>query len=343
MRVVLSNEYGTKPLFIGAAHLALAGESTAIVNGSDRTLTFGGQSSVMIPPGAPMISDPVELDVAPLSHLAVSMYLPQPTPPATFHWDARQTAEVTADDQVASSHFKADSTLSTRVFLSQVLVDAPAATRTVVAFGDSITDGAMSTMDANHRWPDFLAARLAKDHVAVLNGGISGARVLRDQMGVNALARFERDVLGQPDIKSVIVLMGINDLSWNGMVFAPNDAPVRANEMIAGYRQLIARAHVRGIRILGATLTPFEGALQDSPMKGYYSAKKEQVRQAVNRWIRGSNEFDAVVDFDALLRDPAHPARLLPAYDSGDHLHPGDSGYKAMADAIDPRLLFGHD
>ena len=343
VRVMLSNEYGTKPLLIGAAHLALAGEGAAINGGSDRALTFGGQTTVTIPPGAPAISDPVELDVAPLGRVTVSLFLPEPTPPATFHWDARQATQIVAGNQVAAGNFKADSTLSTRLFLSSVMIDAPDDARTVVAFGDSITDGAMSTMNTDHRWPDFLAARLAKDHVAVLNAGISGARVLRDKMGVNALARFERDVLSQPNLKSVIVLMGINDLSWNAMVFAPHDTPVQAFELIAGYRQLIARAHARGVRILGATLTPFEGAMQDTPMRGYYSADKERVRQAVNRWIRDSGEFDAMVDFDVVMRDPAHAARVLAAYDSGDHLHPGDAGYKAMADVIDMRTLFGSD
>ncbi|MGQ4582796.1 GDSL-type esterase/lipase family protein [Lysobacter sp. F60174L2] len=196
-------------------------------------------------------------------------------------------------------------------------------------------------MDADTRWPDFLAERLVDDDIAVLNAGISGGRLLRDKMGSNALARFERDVLAQPGIAAVIVLIGINDISWNAMVFAPHDDPVAATEVIAGYRQLIARARLHGVRIVGATLLPFGGALQDTPMAGYFSAEKEQVRQAVNRWIRDSGEFDAVVDFDAVMRDPARPSRLLPAYDSGDHLHPGDAGNQAMAEAIDIDALLG--
>jgi lysophospholipase L1-like esterase len=177
--------------------------------------------------------------------------------------------------------------------------------------------------------------------VAVVNAGISGARLLQDRMGANALARFDRDVLAQPGVASVIVLMGINDIGWRGTPLAPNGSAVTAEELIAGYRQLIERAHARGVRIVGATLTPFEGALQDTPMRGYFDADKERVRQAVNAWIRDSGAFDAVVDFDAVTRDPARPTRFLAAYDSGDHLHPGDAGYRAMAEAIDLQALLG--
>lgn len=340
VRVRLSNEYGSTPLVVGAARVALAGNGAATVPGSSHALTFGGKASITIPPGAPALSDPVALDVAALGSLSVSLYLPRPTSVSTFHWDARQTTYLMAGDQVASDAPTPDSTLAARVFLSSILVERTSPTRTVVAIGDSITDSAGSTMDANARWPDFLAERLAGDDVAVLNAGISGGRLLRDKMGSNALARFERDVLAQPAVDAVVVLIGINDISWNSMVFAPQDDAVPATELIAAYRQLIARANVHGVRIIGATLTPFEGALQGTPMADYHSAEKEQVRQAVNRWIRDSGEFDAVLDFDAVTRDPAHPARLLPAYDSGDHLHPGDAGNKAMADAIDVDVLF---
>lgn len=341
VRVLLSNAYGTRPLEIGAAHVALSAGGASIVEGSGRALTFGGETSVTIPPGAPMLSDPVELEVEALSHIAVSVYLPEPTPPATFHWDARQTAYVVAGNQVAAATLPTGDTLDTRAFLAAVQVEAAPGARTVVAIGDSITDGNMSTIDGNARWPDFLAARLAPRNVAVLNAGISGARVLRDGMGANALARFERDVLAQPRVETVIVLMGINDIAWEGTPLARGDPSTDAPALIAGYRQLIARAHARGVRIVGATLTPFDGALEDTPIRGYFSAAKEHVRQQVNAWIRDSGEFDAVVDFDALLRDPARPARMLPAYDSGDHLHPGDAGYRAMAGAIDLQALLG--
>ncbi|UNK49202.1 SGNH/GDSL hydrolase family protein [Lysobacter sp. S4-A87] len=343
VRVLLSNEYGTQPLRIGAARIAGSASAGRIVAASDRPLTFGGKISVTIPPGAPMLSDPVDLDVPALGDVAVSLYLPEPTPPATFHWDARQTTYVGAGDQTAASAIKAETTLSTRVFLSAIQVQAAPSTRSVVALGDSITDGNMSTVDHNRRWPDFLARRLAGQDVAVLNAGISGARLLQDKMGSNALARFERDVLSQPGLAAAVVFIGINDIGWNGTAFAPSDPAARAEDLIAGYRQLIARAHTRGVRIVGATLTPFEGALQDTPMRGYYGADKERVRQAVNAWIRDSGEFDAVLDFDKVTRDPSHPARFLAAYDSGDHLHPGDAGYQAMAESIDLGALLGDE
>ncbi len=341
IRVLLSNEYGTQPLVIGAAQVARAAKGAGVVAGSSHALTFSGKTSVTIPPGAPMLSDPVDLPVAALSNVSVSLHLPEPTPPATFHWDARQTAYVGAGDQTAATRMKHDATLTTRVFVSAIQVEAPATTRTVVAIGDSITDGNMATMDANTRWPDALAQRLAARDVAVLNAGISGARLLKDRMGENALARFDRDVLSQPGIAAVIVLLGINDIGWHGTPLGPRDGVASADDLIAGYRQLIARAHARGVRIVGATLTPFEGALADSPMRDYFNADKERVRQAVNAWMRESGEFDAVVDFDATLRDPARPARFLPAYDSGDHLHPGDAGYSAMAQVIDLDTLLG--
>ncbi|GAA5080989.1 SGNH/GDSL hydrolase family protein [Lysobacter panacisoli] len=343
IRVLLSNAYGTQPLVIGAAHVATPAKDGGIVAGSDRVLTFGGKTSVTIPAGAPMLSDPVDFSVAALADVSISLHLPEPTAPATFHWDARQTAYVGVGDQTGATRMKHDATLTTRVFVTAIQVEAPATTRTVVAIGDSITDGNMATMDANTRWPDVLAARLARHDVAVLNAGISGGRLLRDRMGENALARFDRDVLSQPGIASAIVLIGINDIGWDGTPLGPHEGVASAESLIAGYRQLIQHARARGVRIVGATLTPFEGALQDTPMRGYFTADKERVRQAVNAWIRDGGEFDAVLDFDAVTRDPAKPTRFLPAYDSGDHLHPGDAGYRAMAESIDLRALLGDD
>jgi lysophospholipase L1-like esterase len=341
VRVVLSNAYGDAPLVIGAAHIGLSGKEGTVAAGSDHALTFAGQPTISIPPGAFVVSDPVAWKVDALSDLAVSLYLPEPTPPATFHWDARQTAFVGAGNQAADAVIKKDATMTTSVFLSAILVDADAHANAVATLGDSITDGAGASMDRNTRWPDFLARRLRQHDVAVVNAGISGARLLRNKMGDNALARFGRDALDQPGVKVVIVMIGINDISWLDTPLGPHDATPSPEQLIAGYRQLIAQAHLHDVRIIGATLTPFEGALIDSPMKHYYSADKERVRQAVNRWIRESGEFDAVVDFDAALRDPAHPQRLLPAYDSGDHLHPGDAGNRAMADAVDLSGLIG--
>jgi len=339
VRVVLSNKYGSRPLLIGAAHLALSGGESEIVPGSGGALTFSGERALVIPAGAEVVSDPVDLAVEPLQPLAVSLFLPRPTAPDTFHWDGLQTAYIGAGNQVDKPAIESQDTTNTRMFLSGILVEGAGGVRAVATFGDSITDGNASSPNANRRWPDFLAERLAKENIAVVNAGISGARLLRSLMGENALARFERDVLGQPGVKTVIVLMGINDIGWPGSALAPDEKVPSADQLIAAYRQLIARAHIRGVRIVGATLTPFEGALAGTPTAGYYSAEKEKVRQAVNRWIRRSGEFDAVIDFDAVTRDPKHPARFLPAYDSGDHLHPGDKGYQAMAESIDLRLL----
>lgn len=335
IRIVLSNAYGRQPLVIGAAHVALAGKGSATMPGTDRRITFGGKTSAVVPPGAPLVSDPVDLAVAPLASVAVSIFLPAATPATTFHWDGRQTAYLVKGNQAAVPRIQPDSSTGARIFLSGVQVEAAAPAGAVVVLGDSITDGNGASIDANSRWPDFLAARLAPRNVAVLNAGISGARLLGDRMGVNALARFDRDVLSQPQVRTVIVLLGINDISWPGTAFDPGGATPSADALIAGYRQLVARAHARGVRVVGATLTPFEGALPGTPLDNYYQPHKDALRQQINAWIRSSGEFDAVLDFDALARDPSHPARLNPEFDSGDHLHPGDRGNQAMADAID--------
>ena len=343
VRVVLSNEYGSKPLVIGAAHIALAGSGAAIVPGSDRALSFDGHPSVTIPPGAPVISDPVDLTVEPLSNVAVSLFLPKITPLTTFHWEGVQTAFISPEgDFAGDADLKTDSTIKARLFLSGIMVDAPPNARAVVTFGDSITDGADSTPDANHRWPDMLARRLVQaggPPIAVLNEGISGARVLSDRMGVNALARFDRDVLSHPHADTVILMMGINDIGWPDSILAPNEQAPSAEDIIDGYKQLIARAHLHGMRIIGATLTPFEETFKGTPLEGYYNTDKEKKRQAVNEWIRSSGAFDGVIHFDAATRDPNHPAHIQAAFDSGDHLHPQDAGYKAMADSIDLTLL----
>ena len=341
VRVQLSNRYGTTPLHIGAVRIALAGKGGAMVAASDRALTFNGSAAVTIAPGAPVFSDPVDFPLAPLSQLAISTYLPVPTPLSTFHWGDQQTAFIGTGDVTRQPRFGPMQAIKGRVFLTSVLVDASATARTVIAFGDSITDGNGSTHDANRRWPDALAQRLAGRGVAVVNAGISGARLLGDKMGANALARFGQDVLAHPGPKTVIVLIGINDIGWPGSPFAPGDRTVTPAELIAGYRQLIALALLHQVRIVGATLPPFEGALAGTPFEGHYSRAKDQVREAVNAWMRTAGAFDAVIDIDALLRDPAHPGRLLPAFDSGDHLHPGDAGYYAMAAAMPFEILTG--
>lgn len=340
VRIALSNAYGREPVVIGAAHVARSLGGSRIDAGSDRALTFGGRGEVTLLPGAPVLSDPVELSAPALAELAVSLYLPQDTALRSFHWEGGQDAYLARGDRSAQAALDGADTVSSRPYLSGIYVESARPLRTVVAFGDSITDGAASSINRNHRWPDFLAQRLASRDIAVLNAGISGAQVLNDGMGVNALARFERDVLAQrPD--SVVLLMGINDIGWPGSSFEPAREAMSAPRLIGGYRQLIARARQAGVRIIGATLTPFEHALPDAPVKHYFNPHKERMRQQVNTWIRDSGEFDAVADFDALLRDPAHPARMQAAFDSGDRLHPGDAGYRAMADSLDEAILFG--
>ncbi|TDH61433.1 SGNH/GDSL hydrolase family protein [Dankookia rubra] len=333
LRLRLTNSYGAQTLVVGAVHVARAAEGSGIRPGTDRPVTFAGQPGASIPPGAVLVSDPVDLAVPALSDLAVSLYVPQDTGPATQHTLGVQTSYVTAGDATGAESFPPDAaTILTRPFLSNVEVLGTPQSYAVVTLGDSITDGYNSTVDANARWPDQLARRLRAQYgnrVAVSNAGISGNRVLHDAIGPNALARFDRDVLVQAGARFVTVLEGINDIGFS-VALAPAEA-VTAEQIIAGYRQLIARAHDQGLTIYGCTLTPFQGA-------GYYSEAGEAKRQAVNAFIRGGG-FDGVIDFDKAVRDPQNPAMLLAAYDSGDHLHPSDAGYAAMAAAIDLSLF----
>jgi len=345
LRVRFSNEFGIEPLRIGAASIAPAGKVGSVDVASLRKLTFGGWPTVMVPPGAPVLSDPVDLLVTAGQELSISLYLPAQTEPVTIHRSGLQTAYVsTAGDFSQAAEMPVAASFPVRFFLSGVEVSGAVVPKVViVALGDSITDGAGSTLDANRRWPDLLSDRLRKtsrkwDGVVVVNQGISGNRVLRDGMSVSALARFDRDVLSVPGVTHVILLEGINDIGMIGLQLGgpgsdPNDAPT-AEDIIGGYRQLIARAHAHGLKIVGGTLLPFEGT--DG---GYYTPEKEKMRQAINQWIRMSSVFDGVIDFDAVTRDPQQPGRMLAAYDSGDHLHPGDAGYQAMADAIDLSLF----
>ena len=337
VRVRLST-FGASALVLGAAHIALRDAGAAIVPGSDRTLTFGGQPSITIPAGALVVSDPVDLDVPALSDLAVSIFVPGSTGPATWHFVAMQTSYVSPlGDFTASPVMPVDSTRLAWFWLAGVEVMAAKQTGAIVAFGDSITDGPGSTPDTNNRWPDQLAQRLmaqpGNHKMGVLNAGITGNRLLHDVLGPNALARFDRDVLSQTGVTHVIVLEGNNDI-WSGEV-APADF-VTADQIIEGHRQLIERAHARGLKIYGGTLTPFGGF---TPFGFTLSPGTEAMRQAVNEWIRTSGEYDAVVDFDEVTRDPSFPTRLRPLYDSGDHLHPNNAGYEAMGNAIDPKLF----
>ncbi|NNN27598.1 MULTISPECIES: SGNH/GDSL hydrolase family protein [Pseudomonas] len=334
VRIALSNAYGSQPVAIGGAAVALAAPAGRL-GGPSHRLTFAGQPTAYIAPGAELLSDPLDLAVPALGELAVSIYLPQPTAIETFHWDGKQRVHGGLGEQLDTTFLPVDGKMEARLFLADVLVENPEPRPVVAVLGDSITDGRGASLDGNQRWPDLLAQRLAARGVGVINAGISGGRLLSDGMGQSALARFQRDALGKPGVQAAIVLLGINDISWPGSTFAPNNSLVQYQDLVAGYRQLIAQAHVRGVRIVGATILPFERALSGSPIENYHAANKEALRQRVNQWIRQSGEFDAVVDLDAHLRDPAHPLRLLPAYDSGDHLHPGDAGNRAMAESVD--------
>jgi len=344
VRIRLSNRFGTEPLLIGAVHIAIRRTGSNLLAGTDRALTFNGLESASIPPGAPLLSDPVALIVPPFADLAVSIFLPRATPASTVHGQALQTSYVSTGNQVSASGMPRPLTLTSWLFLTGV--DVASSADAVVALGDSITDGDKSAVDANSRWPDILARRLAaKDRahpIAVLNAGIGGNRILHDGAGASgpmfgpgALARFDRDVLAQAGAKYVIVLEGINDLGHPGTAAAPASEEVTVNDITAGLRQLIERAHEKQLRIFGGTILPFEG----TTYPGYYKPDREAKRVQVNQWIRSSKAFDAIIDFEKAVADPAHPTRLLPRYDSGDHLHPNDAGYKAMADAVD-LLLF---
>jgi lysophospholipase L1-like esterase len=336
--------FGTAPLAIGAAHIALRDKGAAIVPASGRVLTFGGNPTTTMAAGAVAVSDPVNLNVSPLADLAIDVYLPGDTSatmsPLTVHAAAWQTNYVsppgnhagTADMpvQTTTSYVRADGLQSSSwFFLSRVEVMAPERVGALVTFGDSISDGTHSTQDTNNRWPDHLARRLVSQNIkmAVLNAGIGGNRLLDDGPSVSGLARFDRDVLVQTGATRVVVLLGINDIGNARQSPSPSAA-----DLIAGHKQLIERAHALGLKIYGATLTPFEGA-------NYWTPEGEAKRKALNEWIRTSKAYDGMIDFDAVARDPSHPARCLPRYDPGDHLHLNAAGYQAMANAIDLELL----
>ena len=344
VRVVLANTFGTQPLRIGAAQVALRDKGAAISAGSNRVLTFGGIADPLVPAGALLVSDPVDLPVPDFADLVVDLYLPDETAtamsPVTFHpasWQVNYVSKpgnhagaATLPVAATTAYRRSDGLPSaSSFFLSRVEVEAPRATGLLVAFGDSITDGTQSGIDRNLRWPDLLAGRLAAAGIrmGVVNGGIGGGRILEDGVGPSALARFDRDVLAQPGVTHVTVLEGINDIGVGGAKPSPSVA-----ELIAGHRQLIARAHARGLRVYGATLTPFEGA-------AYWSPEGEAKRQALNEWIRTSGAYDAVLDFASLLQDPARPTKSRPEYDSGDHLHPSPAAYTVMANSIDLGLF----
>jgi lysophospholipase L1-like esterase len=347
-RIRFSNAYGNTALAIGAAHVALAQQESAIVPESDRVLTFGGKASVTIPPGAPALTDPVDLKVAALSEVAVSIHLPGSASASSTHFWAQHETYISGPGDFTA---RVDISNATRrlswYWLADVEVWAPDDAHAIVTLGDSITDGVGAKQGDYSDWPDILATRLAAEKgstaLAVVNEGIGGNRILHDGAGVSALARFDRDVLAQPGVSGLIVLEGINDIGLPNLRprlpdgTALKDLPfihevVSAEDLIVGLKQIIERGHQHGIRVFGATLTPFEGA-------DYYSTEGEAKRHSVNEWIRTSRAFDGVFDFDAAVRDPSHPSQFREGYHSGDRLHPSATGFKAMADAVDLSLL----
>ena len=360
VRIKISNTYGDGPLLIGGAHIARRTAAAEIDPRSDRMLKFQTKSSTTIAAGSMVVSDPVEMDVPALSDLAVSLFLPQRTEAKTSHSMAKQTSYVSPEtgDSTAAVNFPVAKTIHSWPFLTGVDVEASPGAAAIVAFGSSLTDGDGTTADTNGRWPDVLAERLQKSaggkaEIGVLNEGIIGNRLLHDSpkgadnpfgtgLGQAGLARFERDVLAQTGVRYVIVGLGINDILFPAFPFTPPNEKVSAEDIISGYRQLIARGHRNGVRVIGTTNPPFENSAFEGLVTAFYTSEREATRQKVNDWIRSSGEFDGVVDFDAVLRDPSHPTQLLPAYDSGDHLHPNNAGCIAEGNAVPLALFEGH-
>jgi lysophospholipase L1-like esterase len=357
VRVKISNTYGDGPLLIGGAHIARRTAEAEIDPRSDRMLKFQAELSTTVAAGSMVVSDPVEMDVPALSDLAVSLFLPQRTEAKTSHRMAKQTSYVSPEtgDSTAAVKFPVAKTIQSWPLLTGVDVEVAHGSAAIVAFGSSLTDGDGTTADTNGRWPDVLAKRLQKSprgkvEIGVLNEGIIGNRLLYDSpkgsdnpfgaaLGEAGLARFERDVLAQAGVRYVIVGLGINDILFPAFPFTQPNEKVSADDIISGYRRLIALGHRKGVHVIGTTNPPFEGSAFPGLVTAFYTSERETMRQKVNDWIRSSGEFDGMVDLDAVVRDPNHPTQLLPAYDSGDHLHPNNAGCVAEGNAI-PLALF---
>jgi lysophospholipase L1-like esterase len=349
IRIRLSNECSSVPILVGKVSVGVAENPARVAPHSLRRVTFGGQDSILIPQGAPVLSDPVDFPINNDSEISISLYFPKHVTSMTWHSLALKRAVIsTHGDHTQEVAIQGGKESDSSAFLSSVLVPAHSNRHVIVAFGDSIVDGDGSTPETDRNWPSDLYRRLEKAHkgsqFAVVNEGIAGNRLLGDgpiaSLGISALARFDRDALSVPGATDVVLLEGTNDIGFPGArlgdlsLATAADAPT-AEEIVGAYQQFIARAHARGIRVIGCTIMPSEGVA----IQGYYTEAKEHTRQVVNQWIRNSRVFDGVIDFDAVVRDPNRPSRLLPRLASNDHLHPNDAGYRAMADAIDLSLF----
>ncbi|HIN55988.1 SGNH/GDSL hydrolase family protein [Acinetobacter pittii] len=335
VRLVFTNQYGDQPLYIDKTTVGLI-KGQSLKSKSAYPVYFSGKLKAQILPGKQLISDPIQLPVPDHSQLMVNTFIQRPTTFKTFHWDAKQTSWLITGNQTANLNTPSSAkTTTARLLLSAVEVKPKRKAHVVAVIGDSITDGATATLDANTRWTDFLAKRLSPHQIAVINSGISGNRLLTDGMGDSALERLQKEVFQYSGVKTLIVLVGINDISWPGTAFAPKQQIPTFETLTQGYKRVVDEAHRQGIQVIGATLLPFSGALPNTPLDNYYQPNKDELRQRINHWIRTSHTFDGVLDLEQGLKDPKHSDRLNPIYDSGDHLHPNDRGNQQMANLVD--------
>ncbi|RZG95984.1 SGNH/GDSL hydrolase family protein [Acinetobacter pittii] len=339
IRLVFTNQYGDQPLYIDKTTVGLV-KGQSLKSKRAYPVYFSGKLKAQILPGKQLMSDPIQLPVPDHAQLMVNSFIEKPTTFKTFHWDAKQTSWLITGNQTANLNTPSSAkTTTARLLLSAVEVKPKRKAHVVAVIGDSITDGATATLDANTRWTDFLAKSLSPHQVAVINSGISGNRLLTNGMGDSALERLQKEVFQYSGVKTLIVLVGINDISWPGTAFAPKQQIPTFETLTQGYKRVVDEAHRQGIQVIGATLLPFSGALPNTPLDNYYQPNKDQLRQRINHWIRTSHTFDGVLDLEQGLKDPKHPDRLNPIYDSGDHLHPNDRGNQQMANLVDLNQL----
>ena len=339
IRLVFTNQYGDQPLYIDKTTVGLIkGQSLKLK--STYPVYFSGKLKAQILPGKQLMSDPIHLPVPDHGQLMVNTFIQKPTTFKTFHWDAKQTSWLITGNQTANLNTpNSAKTTTARLLLSSIEVKPKRKAHVVAVIGDSITDGATATLDTNTRWTDFLAKRLSPHQIAVINSGISGNRLLTDGMGDSALERLKKEVFQYSGVKTLIVLVGINDISWPGTAFAPKQQIPTFEALTQGYKRVVDEAHRQGIQVIGANLLPFSGALPNTPLDNYYQPNKDELRQRINHWIRTSHTFDGVLELEQGLKDPKHPDRLNPIYDSGDHLHPNDRGNQQMANLVDLKQL----